>query len=40
MKIICAKFSPDGRDFSRTEAIGPKSDPHELGERAAKQVLE
>ena len=39
MKIIGAKFSPDGRDFSRTEAIGPKNDPHELGERAARQVL-
>ena len=38
MKIIGAKFSPDGKDFSRTEAIGPKSDPHELGERAAREV--
>ena len=39
MKIIGAKFSPDGRDCSRTEAIGPKNDPHELGERAARQLL-
>ena len=39
MRLIGAKFSPDGRDFSRTEALGQKSDPHELGERAARQVL-
>jgi hydroxymethylbilane synthase len=38
MKLIAAKFSPDGKDFSRTEAIGPKNDPHELGERAAREV--
>lgn len=39
MRMIGAKFSPDGRDFSRTEVLGQKSDPHELGERAARQVL-
>lgn len=39
MRLIGAKFSPDGRDASRTEAIGLKNDPLELGERAAKQVL-
>ena len=40
MRIIAGKFSPDGKDAARCEAIGPKNDPHELGERAAKQVLE
>jgi porphobilinogen deaminase len=39
MKLIGAKFSPDGKDFSKTEAVGQRSDPHELGARAAKQVL-
>jgi hydroxymethylbilane synthase len=39
MKLVGAKFSPDGRGFSRTEVIGMTNDPHELGERAAKQVL-
>jgi hydroxymethylbilane synthase len=40
MKLIGAKFSPDGKDFSKAEAIGTTSDPLELGERAAKQVLQ
>jgi hydroxymethylbilane synthase len=40
MRMIAGKFSPDGKDAARCEVIGPKNDPHELGERAAKQVLE
>lgn len=39
MRLIGAKFSPDGKDVSRAEAIGPKSDARQLGERAAKQIL-
>jgi len=39
MKLIGAKFSPDGKDVSKAEAIGPATDPLELGERVAKQVL-
>lgn len=38
MRLIGAKFSPDGKDASRAEAIGSKSDPHELGEQVAEQV--
>ena len=38
MRLVGAKFSPDGRDFSRTEVIGRKRDPQELGERAAREV--
>jgi hydroxymethylbilane synthase len=40
MRLIGAKFSPDGRDVSRAEAIGPGSDPHEVGERAAREILQ
>ena len=40
MRMIGAKFRPDGTDFSKAEAIGSKSDPHNLGERTAKQVME
>lgn len=39
MWLIGARFSADGKDVSRAETIGPKSDPADLGERAAKQVL-
>lgn len=38
MRLIGAKFSPDGKDVSRSDVIGSRQDPHELGERAAKQV--
>lgn len=38
MRLIGAKFSVDGKDISRAEVIGPKSDPVEIGERAARQV--
>jgi hydroxymethylbilane synthase len=39
MKLIGAKFTPDGKDFSKAEATGTVNDPLELGERVAKQVL-
>jgi hydroxymethylbilane synthase len=38
LRLIGATFSPDGKDVRRVEAIGSKADPHEAGERAAKQV--
>lgn len=38
MKMIGAKFSPDGSDFSKAEAVGSSSDPHELGVRVAREV--
>jgi hydroxymethylbilane synthase len=39
MRLIGAKFSPDGKDVSRAEGIGSRTDPHELGERVANQIL-
>ncbi len=39
MKLVGAKFAPDGKDFSKAEAIGPATDPLELGQRVAKQVI-
>jgi hydroxymethylbilane synthase len=38
MKLVGAKFSSDGRDFSKSEVIGKKSASHELGELAAREV--
>jgi len=38
LHLIGATFSPDGEQVSRVEAIGSKTDPREVGERAAKQV--
>jgi hydroxymethylbilane synthase len=38
MRMIAGRFSPDGKDAARCEVVGPKNDPHELGERAAREV--
>lgn len=37
--MLGATFSPDGKDARRTEIVGSKNDPHDVGERAAKQVI-
>lgn len=39
LRMLGATFSPDGKDTRRTEIVGSKTDPHDVGERAAKQVL-
>jgi len=39
LRMLGATFSPDGKKVSRVEIVGSKSDPREIGERAAKQVL-
>jgi hydroxymethylbilane synthase len=39
MRMIGAKFSPDGKEVSRAEVIGSRTDSHELGERVANQIL-
>ena len=38
MRLIAAKFNPDGGDARRTEVTGAKSDAAELGERAAQTI--
>lgn len=40
LRLIGATFSHDGQRVSRVEAIGSKNDPHDVGERAAKEVLQ
>lgn len=40
LRMLGATFSPDGKNVRRTEIVGSKNDPHDVGERAAKQVLE
>ncbi|MGO9246679.1 MAG: hydroxymethylbilane synthase [Verrucomicrobiia bacterium] len=37
--LIGATFSPEGNDVHRVDIAGPMSNPADLGERAAKQVL-
>jgi hydroxymethylbilane synthase len=39
MRLIAGMFDPDGTNVRRTEISGNKDDAHELGERAASQVL-
>jgi hydroxymethylbilane synthase len=40
LHMIGATFSDDGKRVSRVEAVGSKNDPREVGERAAKQVMQ
>ena len=40
LRMLGAIFSPDGKDVRRTEIVGLKNNPRDVGERAAKQVLE
>jgi hydroxymethylbilane synthase len=40
LRMLAATFSPDGKNIRRTEIIGSRNDPYDVGERAAKQVLE
>ena len=37
--LVAASFSPDGKDAKRAEAVGLITNPREIGERAAKQIL-
>ena len=37
--LIAASFSADGKDAKRAEAVGLITNPSEIGERAAKQIL-
>jgi hydroxymethylbilane synthase len=39
LQMLGATFSPDGKNVRRTEIVGSKNDPRDVGERAAKQVL-
>lgn len=39
LRMLGATFSPDGKNVHRTEIVGSKNDPHDVGERAAKQVI-
>jgi hydroxymethylbilane synthase len=39
LRMLGATFSPDGKDARRTEIVGSKNDPQDVGERAAKQVF-
>jgi hydroxymethylbilane synthase len=39
LRMLGATFSPDGKDARRTEIVGSKKDPRDVGERAAKQVI-
>jgi hydroxymethylbilane synthase len=39
LRMLGATFSPDGKNVRRTEIIGSKNDPRDVGERAAEQVL-
>jgi hydroxymethylbilane synthase len=39
LRMLGATFSPDGKNVRRTEIVGSKNDPRDVGERAAKQVL-
>jgi hydroxymethylbilane synthase len=40
LRMLGATFSPDGKNARRTEIVGSKTNPYDVGERAAKQVLE
>jgi hydroxymethylbilane synthase len=40
LRMLGATFSPDGKKICRADIIGSKNNPHDVGERAAKQVLE
>ena len=39
LRLRGATFSPDGRDVRKTDVIGPRTDPREVGDRAARQVM-
>jgi hydroxymethylbilane synthase len=39
LRMLGATFSPDGKNVRRTEIVGSKNDPRDVGERAAEQVL-
>jgi hydroxymethylbilane synthase len=39
LRMLGATFSPDGKNLRRTEIVGLKNNPLDVGERAAKQVL-
>ena len=39
LRLIGAKFSADGRNVQRADVAGSMRDPHELGTRAAEQIL-
>jgi hydroxymethylbilane synthase len=39
LRMLGATFSPDGKNVHRTEIVGLKNDPRDVGERAAKGVL-
>jgi len=40
LHLIAAKFTPDGSSVRKTELTGPKADALELGEEAARRILE
>jgi hydroxymethylbilane synthase len=40
LQMLGATFSPDGTNVRRAEIVGSKNDPRDVGQRAAKQVLE
>ena len=39
LRMLGATFSDDGKEVHRAEVIGSKNDPHDVGERAAEQVM-
>jgi hydroxymethylbilane synthase len=38
LRLVAAKFSDDGSNYKKADVTGRKSNPAEIGERAAKQV--